>query len=400
VLEHLAFSEGLLELENAGLIAFDSDCRIIFFSRVMQEMWAMAACDVVGRAASKVLPFLERSGADVQLRSAIAGRTAVACAVHCGVADGRPNDGYFDGHFAPLIAEDDEIIGCIGVIHDVTEQKLAEERLRETERYIGSSIDITDRKRIEAELLQAVRDRDDFLSIASHELRTPLTTLQLEVEGLARSAAKTTDGAPPGDRLLRSVDAIAVQTARLIRLVEELLDMSRLAGGQVRLQPTSVDLGALVKDIVLRFKSSLDTAQCSVELDIEDRVVGAWDRLRIEQVASNLLSNAIKYGAGKPICIAVGRSGTDAVLAMRDLGIGVAPEHQTRIFRRFERAVSTENYGGFGLGLWISREITHAHGGSIHVDSSLGKGATFTVKLPLAQRHLERDDAVARLPGT
>jgi signal transduction histidine kinase len=110
--------------------------------------------------------------------------------------------------------------------------------------------------------------------------------------------------------------------------------------------------------------------------------LSAW---RFACASSNLLSNAVKYGAGKPIVINVSRQGKYAVLAMKDLGIGVAPEDQARIFRKFERAVSAANYGRFGLGLWITHEITTAHGGSIEVARVLGASATFTVRLPLTQ---------------
>src|SRR5262249_233422 len=122
---------------------------------------------------------------------------------------------------------------------------------------------------------------------------------------------------------------------------------------------------------------------CAVELHLGEHVAGSWDRARIEQVVNNLLSNAAKYGAGKPIRIDVTRDDVNAILAVKDRGIGIDKKDHERIFHRFERAVSTANYGGFGLGLWITQEITGAHGGTIEVDSAPGAGATFTVKLPL-----------------
>jgi signal transduction histidine kinase len=112
-------------------------------------------------------------------------------------------------------------------------------------------------------------------------------------------------------------------------------------------------------------------------------VIGHWDRLRLEQVVSNLIANAIKYGAGRPVEVRVSRGGSYALLEVRDHGIGVAEEDHDRIFQRFERAISGAHYGGFGLGLWISREIVLAQGGFIELESAPGKGATFTVRLPL-----------------
>jgi signal transduction histidine kinase len=105
-------------------------------------------------------------------------------------------------------------------------------------------------------------------------------------------------------------------------------------------------------------------------------------------VVTNLLANAIKYGEGKPIEVRLSREGDEAVLVVIDHGIGIAPDQQARIFDRFERAVSSRAFGGFGLGLWIAREIIEAHGGSIGVTSEPGRGSTFVVRLPLSS--LER----------
>jgi signal transduction histidine kinase len=107
------------------------------------------------------------------------------------------------------------------------------------------------------------------------------------------------------------------------------------------------------------------------------------DRLRIEQVISNLLSNAVKYGQGKPVDVALEVRDGAARLTVRDHGIGIDPRHQERIFERFERAVSTRHYGGFGLGLWIVRQIVDASGGSIRVESTEDEGSLFVVELPL-----------------
>jgi signal transduction histidine kinase len=111
-------------------------------------------------------------------------------------------------------------------------------------------------------------------------------------------------------------------------------------------------------------------------------VPGLWDRARLEQVVTNLLSNAVKYGRGQPIEVAVMGADDRARLVVRDQGIGIAPEHLSRIFERFERAVSAHNYGGLGLGLYIVRQIVEAHGGAIHVTSTPGEGSTFVVDLP------------------
>jgi signal transduction histidine kinase len=124
-------------------------------------------------------------------------------------------------------------------------------------------------------------------------------------------------------------------------------------------------------------------ADCAVVLDAAGGLVGSWDRARLEQVVTNLLSNAIKYGAGAPIDVRVWRDGARARLSVRDRGIGLDAAEASRIFERFERAVSARHYGGLGLGLYIVSRIVEAHGGSVTVDSRRGEGATFTVDLPL-----------------
>jgi len=249
--------------------------------------------------------------------------------------------------------------------------------------YIGSCIDITDRKHMEGELRKAVRDRDDFLSIASHELRTPLTTLSLEIQSLKRALGKRAKVLAKNGRIERSAEVAENQINRLITLVEELLDVSRLASGRLRVEPTEFDLSDLVREVASRLKPSLDAAGCALSVEAHARAVGSWDRLRVEQVVANLVSNALKYGPGSPVEMSVTRETECACLKVRDHGIGIALADQRRIFQRFERAVPMSHYSGFGLGLWIAREIVAAHGGSIDVASELGSGSTFIVRLPL-----------------
>jgi PAS domain S-box-containing protein len=251
--------------------------------------------------------------------------------------------------------------------------------------YIGSCVDITEHKRLEEELRKSLRDRDDFLSIASHELKTPLTTVKLAVDAMtgALRAHQDDPEAPPMPALLLATAARAsTQTSRLAGLIEELLDMSRLAAGQLALGRSLTDLVTIVRDLVAHASDLAAVTQTPVHIDAPERAPGVWDRARLERALGNLLSNALKYGAGKPVRVAVHYSTESAEVSVVDQGIGIAEADQRRIFERFERAVSATHYGGFGLGLWIAREIVQAHGGEIHVSSRLGEGATFTIRLP------------------
>ena len=128
--------------------------------------------------------------------------------------------------------------------------------------------------------------------------------------------------------------------------------------------------------------AAIDERALEAELVDARPAEGEWDRTRIEQVVTNLLSNAFKYGAGRPIHVEVGLQGKMAVLTVRDEGIGIPIEDQSRIFGPFERAVSERHYTGFGVGLWVAQQVVEAHGGSIHVVSAPSRGTTFRVWLP------------------
>lgn len=234
-----------------------------------------------------------------------------------------------------------------------------------------------------ADLERAVRLRDEFLDIASHELKTPLTSLQLQVQGLLR-ALRSKEGAPPEqiDERLRAVER---NTKRMHELIERLLDITRVTSGGVPLDLQQVDLGKVAEGAAARFTDA--GAGPRLQLEARGEVIGNWDEARLDTLATNLIANALKYGEGKPVRVSVGERDGDAVLVVRDEGIGIAEEDHQRIFERFGRAVSERKYGGFGIGLWLAQQIARAHGGRIELQSALGLGSTFTAVLPKAKPH-------------
>jgi signal transduction histidine kinase len=239
---------------------------------------------------------------------------------------------------------------------------------------------------------QAVALRDSLFSLASHELRTPLTALQMRIQLLARNARAPH---PSPERLARDAAGAEAQVKRLGALVDELLDVSRIMAGRIRLDIEEVDLGAFVREIVERCpepQRDLVTIRQSGE-----PIVGLWDRMRIDQIVSNLLSNALKYGENKPVEIRVARSEARARLEVHDHGAGIAPADLPRIFERFERATA-KHVGGFGLGLWIVREVVDALGGTITVESLLGAGSVFIVELPLENGGRSPQGAAPSIP--
>lgn len=253
--------------------------------------------------------------------------------------------------------------------------------------YIGSVIDISERKQAEQErerlltaMDEAIRLRDEFLTVASHELKTPLTPLSLKLQTLAR-ATRERRGPELLERLPADLEVMQRQVKRLSTLVGELLDVTLISSGHLRLALEPVDLGALVQEVAARFEGESQRTGTPIQAEL-DEVVGQWDRGRLEQAVSNLLSNALKYGVGHPVHLQVGRTTEHAWLSVRDEGIGIPPEAAGRIFEKFERAVSERHYGGLGLGLYVTRQNVQAMGGTIDVRSTLGQGATFTVRLP------------------
>ncbi|QDE93437.1 hybrid sensor histidine kinase/response regulator [Myxococcus xanthus] len=247
-------------------------------------------------------------------------------------------------------------------------------------RMAGIIGDVTEQLRLYRETQEAVRARDDFLSVAAHELRTPLAALRLRVQG-AQGALHA--GLSSGtERLERALDSADRQVQRLSDLVESLLDVSQLQGGAPRLHLEDVDLALVVREAVSRSEDAAARAGCLLVLSPLEPTTGRWDAARLSQVMTHLLSNAMKFGPGKPVEVAL-ESGRDvATLMVKDHGIGIAPGRLESLFRRFERAVPVRHYGGLGLGLYRLRRIVEAHGGGVSVDSTPGAGATFRVRLP------------------
>ncbi len=270
-----------------------------------------------------------------------------------------------DGHrinvsltISPIRDAAGRIVGASKIARDITDQiKLAGER--------EAAMD---------KLSETLAGRDEFIAIAAHELRNPLNVLNLLWRLMNRSVADATAIDPT------LLDRARRQLAYVSSLVDRLLDMTRIRSGTFDLYLEKFNLSELIGEIADRF--SIDS-QSRIVLEVDPHIDGTWDRIRIDQVITNLVTNAIKFGRKKPITVRASRTSDDAIVMVQDQGIGIAAENLERIFERFERAEVRSDSEGLGMGLWITKQIVRAHGGMVVVDTELGKGSTFTVRLPL-----------------
>jgi signal transduction histidine kinase len=236
---------------------------------------------------------------------------------------------------------------------------------------IVSFFDVSEAKRLECKLLEGGALQDDFMNLVGHELRTPLAALKLQTQSLL-----TRDPHSPG------LAAIARATARMETLAEQMLDCVRIRQLGVHLHPEELNLVAAVDEAISGCRMEASRFGSTVERVGAPEVRGIWDRAKLMQIITHLLSNALRFGRGQPVRIECRDLGDRAGLVVSDHGIGIDPGDHERVFERYGRAVSSRNYGGLGLGLWITREIVRTMGGSIAVVSARDQGATFTVELP------------------
>ncbi len=239
--------------------------------------------------------------------------------------------------------------------------------------------------RLYNEARQAIAVRDEFLSLASHELRTPLSPLLLQTQLIERRMPQLVPDEEGRIWLSDRVTSIRRQGLRIKRLISELLDVVRLRRGELQIDAEPVDLVEVVREMseALAIEGGIDLSNLAMSFR-QERIVGHWDRLRVQQIIANLLSNAVRHGGGSLVSIDACVEGDAAVLVVSDQGPGIDEKDQRRIFEPLERAAAAQRSGGLGLGLYVSRQAVQGMGGSISVNSSPGSGACFTVRLPLA----------------
>jgi len=233
------------------------------------------------------------------------------------------------------------------------------------------------------ELERALRMRDEFMSMVVHELRTPLSVLAMEVRVRQHQVAAGNSTFFSAENLSRMFERDQRQVRSLTRLIDDMLDVSQIQHGKLSIRRGRCDLAALLRRVVAEVQGQRSDVPITLEADGVD-VVGEWDEFRLEQVVVNLLTNALRYGEGKPIRVVLDQLPGAAAIRVTDQGVGIAPDDRARVFEQFVRVGERARTPGLGLGLYITKQLVEAHGGTISVESTLGEGSTFTVALPMA----------------
>jgi signal transduction histidine kinase/ActR/RegA family two-component response regulator len=363
------------------MFATDRDLRVIVWNRWMEVHSERTAADAIGRTLTELYPDLTGRGVDQYYREALAGRISmISYGLHKHVLSLPPTNrdlGFSampqSGRIGPL-SDGGSVIGTVTTLEDISDRLAAEAALRK-------QIEVQQTARVTAE--KAVRAKDEFLSMVSHEIRNPLNA----VLGWTRILIDRADIEPEMlARALRVIDRNATVQARMI---DDLLDVARIASGKLRLEMQTVDLVAVtlaaldvigpsakVKQIEIR--TNLDAATCPV----------LGDPQRLQQVVGNLLSNAVKFtDAGGVVTVSVSPMGGLTQLVITDTGRGISPEFLPFVFDRFRQSdvSSTRRHGGLGLGLALVREVVELHGGTVRAESpGEHRGATFAIELPTA----------------
>jgi PAS domain S-box-containing protein len=359
----LAHMDSFLKSSPAAMCLINRELRYVHANQALAVFNGMPLEEMIGRTLEEVIPALAPVLSPMLEKVLQTGEPVLNFEVEYPdpLPVGRPKTcivSYYPARSPKL--EGGAVIGVGAVIVDITEHKANQRRLEE-----------------------AIRARDEFLSIASHELKTPLTALQLQIEMRQLALEKRLPEACSPAHIARYLEVDNRQVLRLTRLVEDMLDVARIDSSKFSIQRERFDLREMVREVTDRFSPSAESQGVPIHLELCEPLEGEWDHFRLEQVYLNLLTNALRYGEGKPVQVRVFRNGEHAVLSVRDEGIGIAPENHERVFQRFERAISANEVGGLGLGLYISRQIVESHGGRIRVESELGCGAAFVVTLPL-----------------
>jgi PAS domain S-box-containing protein len=346
-----------VDSSDDAIISKTLDGIVTSWNRSAEKMFGYSAAEAIGKSIRLIIPSERQAEEDFVLDRIHRGEKVDHFETVRQTKDGRRLD--ISLTVSPVRNAEGLVIGASKIARDITQQKQLE---RERESALQK-------------LAEALAARDDFIAVAAHELRNPLNVLELMWALLERTPAFSGASAQARNLFEKS----RAQLSRLASLVDRLLDVTRVRAGIFDLYREFFDLSDLVREIIGRL--TIENPALPISLEIEPHIEGSWDRLRIDQVLTNLVSNAVKYGLNHPINVTVSVDSDHVAIEVRDEGIGISPEQLDRIFDRFERGTGSKN-AGLGIGLWITKQIVEAHGGTIHAESVVGKGSAFVVRLP------------------
>jgi signal transduction histidine kinase len=283
----------------------------------------------------------------------------------------------------PIYSSPGQLLGFSKVTRDLTERKYHEDQLKKArdELEIRVQARTEELSKAKVELEKALGTRDEFISIASHELKTPITSLKLQLQmSIRRLSNQNVDKSL--DKTIADLSMSCLQVDRLTQLVNDLLDITRIQAGKLAYEFQPMQLSHTLNIIQDRFADQLRMAGSELALYIDEDIIGVWDELRIEQVFTNLISNSIKYAPRSPIVIFAKRQNSNIEISVEDYGPGIPYEHREKLFKRFERLGQSRSLSGLGLGLYITKQIIEAHGGSIEYRPGSKAGTKFIIVLP------------------
>lgn len=234
-----------------------------------------------------------------------------------------------------------------------------------------------------ARLRAALEARDAFIGAVVHELRSPMAPIYGQIELLEGEALR--DGGSP--QLILGMAKLRASVDNYMRRAAMLIETTRIASGRRRLHTELLDLSELVASVVDIYCAAAARSRTPLQTSFESGIIGQWDAIGIEQIVDNLMSNALKYGSGSLVSVSLTQAFGRARLIVTDRGPGILPEDQQTIFSPFEQmATGAARRGGFGIGLWVVRELVEAMGGSVTLETAPGRGATFIISLPIRRQ--------------
>lgn len=360
----VALLAAIIDSSDDAIVSKSLDGIILSWNRAAERMFGYSATEAIGQSITLIIPSDRLAEEDYVLGQIRKGSKVDHFETIRQTKDGQLLD--ISLTVSPIKNERGEVVGASKIARDVTHRKRLELEREEL---------LAREQSARVRLTEAIGARDEFIAVAAHELRSPLHAMVISMHLLR----KLCDDPAAMPRVIELIEDLKRELDGFVSLLERLFDVTKIQTGTFELHREPFDLSQLVDQIVGRFSK----VHPAISLHVESRIEGIWDRARIDQAISNLLSNAVKYGANKPVAVSATVAGETAVISVRDEGRGISSEDLARIFDQFERVAPRTAADGLGLGLWIARQIAERHGGTISAQSTVGKGSTFTISLPL-----------------